>query len=139
MTQPRILAVGEEPPPMDDSGPRRNGAGPRRDSAKGKSGSGRRRTGDRFGLLNAFVDFTMANLKPSERAAWLVLFRDTKSNGIARTSESDIARRAGCCVRMVRYALASLARRGLLRIVRRGGLQSGPSSYRVFGLAEPRP
>jgi hypothetical protein len=101
--------------------------------AKAKRRSGR---GERFAVLNAFVDFTMANLKPSERAVWFVLFRDTKGNGIARTSERDIARRAGCCVRMVRYALAALARHGLVRIVRRGRLQTGPSSYRVFGLAE---
>ena len=136
MTQPRILAVGEEPPPLDAGGtePRQGRGRP-----KGTSGTARARSGERFRTLNAFVDFTMADLKPSERAVWFVLFRDTKADGIARTSERDIARRAGCCVRMVRYGLAALARRGLLRIVRRGRLQTGPSSYRVFGLAGQRP
>ena len=126
---PRIIPVGEEPPPMDEIDP--DASHPRRGKAKGKPGG-------RFAVLNAFVDGTMATLKPSERAVWLVLFRDTKRDGTARTSERDIARRAGCCVRMVRYGLAALARRGLLRIVRRGRLQTGPSSYRVFGLAEQR-
>jgi hypothetical protein len=129
MTQPRILAVGEEPPPLDDGEQRDR----RRDKPKGKSASA-----GRFAVLNAFVDFTMADLKPSERAVWLVLFRDTKRDGTARTSERDIARRAGVSDRMVRYALKALERRGLVRIVRRGRLQTGPSSYRVFGLAGQR-
>ena len=135
MTQPRILAVGEEPPPLDDGGtePRQG-----RDRPKGTSGTARARSGERFRTLNAFVDFTLAGLKPSERAVWLVLFRDTKRDGIARTSERDIARRAGITDRMVRYALKALGRRGLVRIVRRGRLQTGPSSYRVFGLEPER-
>ena len=137
MKQPRILAVGEEPPPLDASEPQPDGR--QRDKAKGTSGAARARSGERFRTLNAFVDFTMADLKPSERAVWLVLFRDTKRDGIARTSERDIARRVGVSDRMVRYALKALERRGLVRIVRRGRLQTGPSSYRVFGLAERRP
>jgi hypothetical protein len=131
--QSRILAVGEEPPPLDDGEPRRPAAGSR-SKAKGKSASSAR-----FAMLNAFIDFTMADLKPSERAVWFVLFRDTKPNGVARTSERDIARRAGVSDRMVRYALTALAKRGLVKIVRRGRLQSGPSSYRVFGLERGRP
>jgi hypothetical protein len=133
MTQPRILAVGEEPPPLDDGGTEpRQGRG----KPKGTSGTARTRGGERFRTLNAFVDFTMADLKPSERAVWFVLFRDTKRDGIARTSERDIARRAGVSDRMVRYALRALGGRGLVRIVRRGRLQTGPSSYRLFGLAD---
>src|SRR5262249_42752326 len=125
----------DDRPPLDAGG-----AEPRqgRGKPKGTSGTARARSGERFGLLNAFIDFTMADLKPSERAVWLVLFRDTKRDGTARTSERDIARRAGVSDRMVRYALKALERRGLVRIVRRGRLQTGPSSYRVFGLAEER-
>ncbi len=138
MTEPRILAVGEEPAPLQDGEPPRNGAGPRRGKAKGKAGTANRRAGERFGLLNAFVDFTMAELKPSERAVWLVLFRDTKPDGIARTSGRDIARRAGISDRMVRYALAALVKRRLVKIVRRGRLRDGPSTYRVVGLEPDR-
>ncbi len=128
---PRILAVGDEPPPLHDGELRPNG---RHSKPKGK-----RSSSGRFGVLNAFVDFTMAGLKPSERAVWFVLFRDTKSNGIARTSERDIARRAGISDRMVRYALTGLEECGLVRVVNRGRLQTGPSSYRVFGLAAKGP
>lgn len=139
---PRILKVGEELPPMDEPTPRPacNGRSGRRPKGPlGKATSDKRHTGDRFGTLNAFLDFTMAGLRPSERAVWLLLWRDTKKDGIARTSETDLARRAGCCVRMIRYALTALADRGLLRIVSRGRLRTGPSSYRVFGLADHLP
>jgi hypothetical protein len=134
-TRPRIIAVGEEPPPMDGPAPSSRAD---RGKPKGKPDGGKAKARERFGVLNAFIDFTMAELKPSERAVWLVLFRDTKRDGIARTSERDIARRAGVSDRMVRYALKALERRGLVRIVRRGRLQTGPSSYRVFGLERGR-
>jgi hypothetical protein len=133
------MAVGEEPPPMDPAPPRNGRQGQRGDrGSKGdKASKPKGRTGERFALLNAFIDFTMASLKPGERAVWLVLYRDTKRNGIARTSERDIARRAGITDRMVRYALKTLEGRGLVQIVHRGRLQTGPSSYRVFGLDRP--
>jgi hypothetical protein len=133
---PRIIAVGEELPALDDVNPPSSASRPAK--AKGKHGSGKRRSVERFATLNAFVDFSMAPLKPSERAAWLVLWRDTKPDGIARTSGRDLARRCGICERSARYAIKSLERRGLLRIVRRGGLRAGPSSYRVIAL-EPAP
>jgi len=131
------LQVGEEPPPLlsDDEIGRKAS---QQAKPKGKTKTAKGRTAKRFGLLNAFVDFTMASLKPSERAVWFVLFRDTKPNGIASTSEKDIGRRAGIRDRMVRYALTALAKRGLVEIVRRGGLRSGPSAYRVFGLEPER-
>jgi hypothetical protein len=134
---PRILAVGEELPALDESSPRH--AAERPAKAKEKRRRDNRRTAERFATLNAFVDFSMATLKPSERAAWLVLWRDTKPNGVARTSGRDLARRCGICERSARYAIAALERRGLLRIVRRGGLRSGPSSYRVFALESAQP
>ena len=60
----------------------------------------------RFAELNQFIDFTMASLRPSEVAVWLILYRDTKSyTGTARTGQSDIARRAGITTRGVRKAL----------------------------------
>lgn len=64
-------------------------------------------------------------------AVWLILFRDTKANGIARTGQTDLARRAGLKPRMVRYVLASLEAKGMVRVVHRGRLNAGPSSYRV--------
>jgi hypothetical protein len=128
---PRILAVGEEPPPLIPT-PAADRTG--HDGEANPRPKGKCTPAGRFGVLNAFVDCTMATLKPSERAVWLILFRDTKPGGIARTSERDIARRAGVSDRMVRYALTALERRGLVQVVRRGRLRAGPSSYRVLGL-----
>jgi hypothetical protein len=92
---------------------------------------------ERFAVLNAFVDFGIADagLTPAEIATWLVLFRDTKAEGTARTSQGDIARRANLDVRTVRRAVASLARRGMLQVVRRGRLSAGPSVYRLHPTA----
>ena len=79
----------------------------------------------------------MANLTRNEIAVWLVLYRDSRDE-IARTSQMDIARRAGVTDRTVRNVMRKLERRGLLKIVYRGGLNSGPSRYRVIPL-EPEP
>ena len=91
----------------------------------------RRRTGDRFAVLNNFVDFTMGRLRRSDIAVWLVLYRDVKKDGVARTGQTDIARRAGVSERTVRRTIRRLEARGLLVVVRRGGLSKGPSAYRV--------
>jgi hypothetical protein len=95
---------------------------------------GRRRS-ERFAVLNAFVDFGIADgqLTPAESLVWLVLFRDTKADtGTARTGQADIARRAGLDVRTVRRAVASLLAKGMLQVVRRGRLGVGTSIYRVY-------
>jgi hypothetical protein len=100
-------------------------------SAKPVAKPKRRTRSERFATLNAFVDMGMAGLTRAEVKVWLILFRDTKANGTARTGQRDIARRAGLKPRMVRYALASLEAKGMLQTVRRGRLNEGPSIYRV--------
>ena len=85
-------------------------------------------------MLNAFVDFTLAGLTRNEMAVWLVLYRDTKPNGTARTSQADLARRAGVSDRTVRNALGRLAKKGLVRTVYRGGIGRGASAYRVYAV-----
>lgn len=88
----------------------------------------------RFAVLNAFVDFGIADadLSPAAALVWLVLFRDTKADGTARTGQADIARRAGLSRRGVQMALDKLIAKGLVALVRRGRLNSGPSTYRVY-------
>src|SRR5262249_51831425 len=86
----------------------------------------------RFEILNKFVDEGMQTRTPHETAVWLVLFRDTKPNGIARSSVNDIARRAGIGRRTLIRALKRLAAGGMLRVVQRGSLNRGASSYHVF-------
>jgi hypothetical protein len=96
-----------------------------------------RRSRLRFEMLNAFVDDGMGHLTPHESAVWLVLFRDTKPDGTARTAVADIARRGGIGRRTVLRALKKLERLRMLRIVHRGGLNRGASAYRIFPFPAP--
>jgi hypothetical protein len=123
--QPRILPVGEEPPPLHRGGPaRREATGVTRRKEK-------RSSRGRFLCINAFLDVTMAGLDRAALAVWLLLWRDTKPDGLARTSQADLARRAGCDPRTVRRALAILQGAGLVTVVSQGGLNRGLSVYRV--------
>jgi DNA-binding transcriptional ArsR family regulator len=132
----RVLAVGEEPPPMEgpEPAPSRNGGQSRQGKDRGKP-KGRTAAGERFQVLNTFVDFTLADLTRAEIAVWLVLYRDTR-DGTARTSYDDIARRAGLNRRNVGRAVRRLEGRGLVEVVRRGGLGRGVSRYRVRALSK---
>jgi hypothetical protein len=84
MNAPRILQVGEEPPPFDPA-PRSARNGGAQGRPKGSSAEARARAPGRFQVLNAFVDFALADLSRAEVAVWLVLYRDTR-DGTARTS-----------------------------------------------------
>jgi len=102
---------------------------------KAKRKPARRDTASRFAVLNAFVDFTMGGLARAEALTWLVLWRDTKPDGTAHTSQTDIARRIGANPSTVKRAVAALVKAGLLAVVYRGSLRRGPSVYRVRPLA----
>lgn len=105
---------------------------PRSAPAKSKA----KRGAGRWAMLNAFIDGIAGTLKPAAALTWLVLFRDTKRNGLARTGQADIGRRIGMTARGVRKALAELRAAGLLIVAHRGGIGRGPSAYRVM-LAPP--
>jgi predicted DNA-binding transcriptional regulator len=100
------------------------------DKTEPKEKANRRKAGDRFRILNAFADFTLAGLNRNEIAVWLLLWRDTR-DGTARTSQADLARRAGVSDRTIRTTLRSLSSKQLLRVVRRGGIGRGASAYRI--------
>jgi hypothetical protein len=120
-------------PPMDPPPPPSATPGcSNRSKPKGKHAD--RRTRGRFVTINTFIDATMAGLRPAERAVWLILWRDTKPEGLARTSQTSLARRAGVSDRAVRSALGRLVLLGLVTIVHRGNLRRGPSVYRVHAL-----
>lgn len=92
----------------------------------------RSRRGERFAMLNAFVDNSMVDLSGNEAKVWLILFRDTKAaTGTAKTGQADIARRAGIDARTVRRILGSLVGKGLVVVVRKGRLNAGPTVYRL--------
>jgi len=125
------LAVGAEPLPLTSplSARRDEQRNPERDDKRNK-----RTGGNRFNVLNLFLDCTAGNLPRSEMLVWMLLYRDTKPDGIARTSQADLARRANADLSTIKRATAKLERRGLLIVVRRGNLQRGPSAYRVVPL-----
>jgi DNA-binding transcriptional ArsR family regulator len=129
---PRVIPVGGELPPMDDPAPSSNGRQRHRDENRDKA-KPKGKTAERFAVLNAFVDFELAELSRAELAVWLILYRDTR-DGTARTSYDDLARRAGLNRRNVGRAVRRLEGRGLVRIVHRGGLRRGVSRYCVQGL-----
>ncbi len=132
---PEPIPVGQEPPPLRPPPPAGSNGQPRGDrKAKGKPA--RRSAGDRFAVLNAFVDAGMTGLSRVELATWLVLYRDTR-NGVACTGMESIAVRVGCSKRGVVNAVERLRRRGLLIQVFRGGINRGPSRYRVVGIPRP--
>jgi hypothetical protein len=125
-------------PPLTSTGPAktlRPAVGKGQGAPKGK----RRQTGDRFRTLNTFLDASMAVLTPAERDAWLLLWRDTKPDGTARTSQADLARRAGKSDRAIRAALRALQSKGLLTVVWQGGFRKGMTIYRVHPLARDAP
>src|SRR5262245_47422974 len=124
---PLPLAVGQEPPALNPESPRdRWPASGDRGKAKGKTVAG-----ERFKVINAFADCTLAELSRVEIAVWLLLWRDTR-DGTARTAYDDLARRAGCNRRNVGRAIRRLEQLGLVQVVHRGGLGRGPSRYRVL-------
>jgi hypothetical protein len=138
MSEPRILPGCSTLPRMK---PATNGnAGSTNGNAMNGKGDGKpkQKTDDRFAVLNAFIDFSMGDLDRAEMAVWFALYRDTKPDGLARTSQADLARRAGTSTRTVVRAIQSLERRGLLKIAYRGGLRQGVSSYRIRPLDRER-
>jgi DNA-binding transcriptional ArsR family regulator len=116
-------------PPLDPVSP--SGPPSNRGSAKPKEKPGGRPAAGRFAEINAFIDVTARGLELSQFAVWVVLWRDTKPNGLARTSTADLARRAGVSRRTVLRAVKALTKAGLLIVVRVGNLRAGPSVYRV--------
>ena len=124
--QPPMLEGDAVLPPMETTAP--DGTDTEREKPKRKPNH--RKTGHRFAVLNAFVDDTAGELSRSEILVWLVLYRDTR-NGIATTSQDNIARRAKLASRTVRYAIRRLVDRELLTVVYRGGINRGASKYRV--------
>jgi len=103
---------------------------PKATTAKASKKATKQRT--RFIVLNAFVDFTMRDLTPSEKLVWFVLYRDVR-NGVATVAQSDIATRSGLTQSTVSHALNRLVKRELVQIVRQGGFRKGVSTYRIRG------
>ena len=117
-------------PPALNAPPAAETAGDRR-KPSGKAG-------DRFAVLNAFLDFSAGQLGRAECLTWLSLWRDVKRDGVATTAQADIARRIGAHRGTVKRAITKLVAAGLLTVARRGSLRRGASAYRVHPLIPTR-
>src|SRR5450432_2180813 len=120
---PGPLAVGDEPPPMYSTD--------EADRKARKPSKVNGKTKGRFAVLNAFVDYSLAGMDHPSRSVWLVLYRDTRPDGLARTAQADIARRIGMSARTVKRAVHKLETVGLLTVKYRGGLGGRLSVYCV--------
>lgn len=143
MTDPRIIPPGEVLPPMDlgERPARRNGrrsteAEPPPKRKPGRGGGTVRR---RFALLNAFIDGELPQRTRAELAAWLLLYRHAKPDGIVTASVADLARRAGRDESAMRRALRRLREAGLVERLKRGTLAGGPSVWRLLTPEGGRP
>jgi hypothetical protein len=72
---------------------------------------------DRFKILNDFVDAGLRQFSRSEAFVYLILFRDTQPDGLARTSRSELAERGGMTIRQASRALQSLIKQGVVRVI----------------------
>jgi hypothetical protein len=129
VTPSKALPAGTVLPPLGTAGIA-EGVSTRPAGRKAARTQARRSRG-RFAVLNGFVDGTMRGLPRAAALVWVCLGRDTKPDGLARTAVADLARRIGGDRRTVLRALRLLVDRGLLEVVRRGGLGRGLSTYRV--------
>jgi DNA invertase Pin-like site-specific DNA recombinase len=120
-----ILPVGDEPPPLEILDKKNQPVSGSSNSRQGKVAKGR------FGVLNTFVDITLRKIDRTAAAVWLILFRDTKPNGLACASHTDLALRAGISVSTVYRALKRLEAWGLIILVRKGRLNVGASIYHL--------
>ena len=90
-------------------------------------------TRNRFRTLNHFVDKIMRDLKSSEVLVWFVLYRDCR-DGIAKTSQRDIAARTGLRQATVSKAIGRLVDDKLIERKYQGGFQKGSSIFKVHDL-----
>ncbi len=132
---PRILEGDSVLPPMGSPNGGSRWEPKRRDKPKRRT----KAASGRFGTLNAFVDETLGQLDRTAACVWLVLFRDTKPDGNARTGQTDIARRVGVSVRAVYRALRRLRESDLLTVVQKGRLNVGPTVYRIKAAPDAHP
>lgn len=94
------------------------------------------KTAGRWQTLNDFWDYSARHVDTTAQAVWMILFRETKPNGIACVSHSQIATMIGSSRRTVVRATQHLEKAKLVTVVHRGGLIGGTSSYRVHGTPE---
>jgi hypothetical protein len=87
--------------------------------------------GARWATFNAFMDACLKHLSPVEANVWMLLFRDTKPDGMARTSSRNLAQRSGCSLRAVTHAMKLLKKAALVKVVTASTNRGSPSIFIV--------
>lgn len=124
---------------LDPYGPTRNGKPSTTPETNGTHKRPQKRHGGRFEVLNQFVDESAKSLSTTDQAVWLVLYRETKSNGTASVSHQQIADKTGVSRRTAIRSVAELVKAGLAEVVNRGSSEGNtPSTYRVYGRPQRR-
>jgi hypothetical protein len=88
--------------------------------------------------LREFLDLTLRDLGRTETACWLLLWRDTRPDGTARSTQKSLGERAGVSTLTAYRAIKRLRRLGLLSVVHQGIHGSGPSVYRCHPVPDWR-
>lgn len=110
-----------------------------------RSASPKVKAKERWLTVNEFIDFSMRDLTPVQIKVWMILFRDTKKNGWAKTTMRDMAVRAGAGLKFINKAVKDLEAKGLLKVKRddryhvskkTGEPCRNMNRYRVFGLGK---
>ena len=96
------------------------------------------RAGGRFEMINAFVDNTMRVLSHRAALAWVILWRDTKPDGLAKTGVAYLARRMGCSNATAKRALSELRKQKVIEVAERGRKGGATNSYRITEVASRR-
>ena len=107
----------------------------RKNGTKRSAGSTPKRSGQRFKMLNDFVDISMQDMTPRQIAVWLCLFRDSRA-GVATAAQAYIAKRCGLKRPTVSTTISELEALGLVTTLHRGGINRGLSRYRVNGIID---
>lgn len=97
------------------------------------------RRSPRWTMLNDFIDYGQRHLTSSAVRVWLVLFRETKPDGLARITVEQIAARAGICTRSVDRGLDELRGDRFAVCVSRGTRNKGPSVHRLLPISTRHP
>jgi hypothetical protein len=84
-----------------------------------------------FHWLNAFADNGLRTLTRSQLATYLVVLRQTRSDGVARVGLADLARCGGMSRSAAIRAVHALVARGVLHVVR-PSVGGKPALYSIF-------
>jgi hypothetical protein len=106
-------------------------APPRQPAANGKAPKRKEATG-RFQVLNTFVDESARLVSTTAQAVWMVLYRETKPNGLAQVSHNQIAEMIGLKRRATINATQELIAKGLIKVIHRGSATTHEATiYRI--------